>query len=178
MLEAGLDLDGELLALACASHSGEPFHVDGVRRILAAAGLTEDDLQTPPDWPVDEDGQARRGRALAASAGAAADELLRQARRDARHLRRQRLADRRPTSTRAIPLQRHLLGTVERLAGEPVAATGVDGCGAPLFALSPGRPGPVRSRRSPPPPTGTPEHRVAVGDPHAPRRGSAAPGVT
>ena len=41
MLEAGLALDGELLALACASHSGEPFHIDGVRRILAGAGLTE-----------------------------------------------------------------------------------------------------------------------------------------
>ena len=38
MLEAGLDLDGELLALACASHSGEAFHLDGVRRILAGAG--------------------------------------------------------------------------------------------------------------------------------------------
>ncbi len=54
MLEAGLDLDGELLALACASHSGEPFHIEGVRRVLAAAGLDETALRTPPDWPVDE----------------------------------------------------------------------------------------------------------------------------
>ena len=36
--------DGDLLALACASHSGEPFHLEGVRRILAL-------------------GRARRGRA-------------------------------------------------------------------------------------------------------------------
>ena len=35
MLRSGLELDGELLALAGASHSGEPFHIDGVRRILA-----------------------------------------------------------------------------------------------------------------------------------------------
>ena len=55
MLEAGLSLDGELLALACASHSGEPFHVEGVRRILASAGLDEGALQTPPDWPLDDD---------------------------------------------------------------------------------------------------------------------------
>jgi L-asparaginase II len=34
------------------------------------------------------------------------------------------------------PLQVGLRGTVEELAGERVAATGVDGCGAPLFALS------------------------------------------
>ena len=30
----------ELLALACASHSGEPFHLEGVRRILAGPGST------------------------------------------------------------------------------------------------------------------------------------------
>ena len=30
MLRVGLDLDGELLAVACASHSGEPFHIDAV----------------------------------------------------------------------------------------------------------------------------------------------------
>ena len=54
MLEAGLDLDGELLALASASHSGEAFHLDGVRRVLAAAGLDETALRTPPDYPVDE----------------------------------------------------------------------------------------------------------------------------
>ena len=35
MVELGLDLPPDLLALACASHSGEPFHVEGVRRILA-----------------------------------------------------------------------------------------------------------------------------------------------
>jgi len=39
MLRAGLDLDGKLLALAAASHSGEAFHVAGVREILAGAGL-------------------------------------------------------------------------------------------------------------------------------------------
>ena len=55
MLEAGLSLDGELLALACASHSGEPFHVEGVRRILSSAGLSEDALQTPPDYPLDDE---------------------------------------------------------------------------------------------------------------------------
>src|SRR3954451_7393883 len=54
MVRLGLDLPPELLALACASHSGEPFHLDGVRRILAVAGLTEAALQTPPDFPLDD----------------------------------------------------------------------------------------------------------------------------
>ena len=57
MLRCGLKLDGELLALAAASHSGEDFHVSGVRSILASAGLTEDDLRCPPDMPLDEHAQ-------------------------------------------------------------------------------------------------------------------------
>src|SRR5579884_600535 len=48
MLRAGLALDGELLALACASHSGEDFHLDGVRRILRGAGRSVADLQCTP----------------------------------------------------------------------------------------------------------------------------------
>ena len=55
MLRAGLELDGELLALACASHSGEEFHLEGVRKILAGAGLEESALQTPPDYPLDDE---------------------------------------------------------------------------------------------------------------------------
>src|SRR5690606_18533993 len=35
------------------------------------------------------------------------------------------------------PLQVAIRETVERLSGEEVTAVGVDGCGAPLFALSP-----------------------------------------
>ena len=41
MIRAGLPLDGELLALAAASHSGEDFHVQGVHDILDFAGLTD-----------------------------------------------------------------------------------------------------------------------------------------
>ena len=54
MVRLGLDLPPELLALACASHSGESFHVEGVRRILASVGLDESALQTPPDYPLDD----------------------------------------------------------------------------------------------------------------------------
>ena len=58
------------------------------------------------------------------------------------------------------PLQQALRRTVEDLAGEPVTATGVDGCGAPLFALTLG--GLARAFRelvlaAP----GSPERRVA-----------------
>ena len=41
MLRSGLDLSGARLALAAASHSGEPFQLDLVRKMLAEHGLTE-----------------------------------------------------------------------------------------------------------------------------------------
>ncbi|MDE0778141.1 MAG: asparaginase, partial [Nocardioides sp.] len=54
MVRLGLDLPPDLLALACASHSGEQMHLDGARRILHGAGLSEADQHTPPDFPHDD----------------------------------------------------------------------------------------------------------------------------
>lgn len=52
MLRAGLELDEPQLALACASHSGGPEHLDIVRSILARYGLTESDLRNTPGVPL------------------------------------------------------------------------------------------------------------------------------
>jgi L-asparaginase II len=44
-----------------------------------------------------------------------------------------------PTSTYLLPdhpLQVHIRRTIEELAREPIAAIGVDGCGAPVFAVT------------------------------------------
>ncbi|MEO7981738.1 MAG: asparaginase [Sporichthyaceae bacterium] len=158
MLEAGLDLDGELLALACASHSGEPFHIEGVRRVLAGAGLDESALQTPPDWPVDEVEKL----AFAAGGGHPARVLMNCSGKHAAMLATC-AANSWPVETYlepGHPLQRQLRATVERLAGEQVAATGVDGCGAPLLALTLAglaRAFVALATAGP----GTPEHRVA-----------------
>ncbi|MBC7200909.1 MAG: asparaginase [Pseudomonas balearica] len=51
MLILGLDLPPDLLALACASHSGEAIHQEGVRRILATVGLDESALGNIEDYP-------------------------------------------------------------------------------------------------------------------------------
>ena len=53
MVRAGLALEGELLALSCASHMGESFHVAGVQKILVGAGLDESVLRCPEDLPGD-----------------------------------------------------------------------------------------------------------------------------
>jgi L-asparaginase II len=58
------------------------------------------------------------------------------------------------------PLQAALADAVADLAGEPIAATGVDGCGAPVFALS--LTGLARAfQRLVDAAPGTPERRVA-----------------
>lgn len=158
MLEAGLDLDGELLALACASHSGERFHLEGVRRLLAAAGLPEQSLQTPADWPVDEVEKI----AFVAAGGRPAPLVMNCSGKHAAMLATC-VANGWPTQTYrdpGHPLQRQLAATVARLAGEPIAATGVDGCGAPVFALS--LAGLARAFATvATAPAGSPEHRVA-----------------
>ena len=134
MVGAGLALDGELLALGSASHSGEPFHLDGVRRILASAGLDLDALQNTPDLPLDE---AERAAWLAA--GRPKSSLAQNCSGKHAAMLATCVAAGWDTATYRDPdhpLQRLMAQTLGELAGEPVAATGVDGCGAPVMAVS------------------------------------------
>ncbi|MET1038544.1 MAG: asparaginase [Aeromicrobium sp.] len=132
MLEAGLPLDGRLLALASASHSGERFHLDAVREILALAGLDESALQTPPSYPLDPHvhadhlraGGGREAICMDCSGkhaamlltcvvnGWAVDDYL-----DPAH-----------------PLQQVITATFTELTDGPPSVVGTDGCGAPLLA--------------------------------------------
>lgn len=134
MVLAGLQLAPRLLALAASSHSGEPDHLDGVRQILAGAGLVEGNLRTPPDYPLDpveRDAWVRANRnpvpvAMNCS-GKHAAMLATCVVRD------WSLPDYRSPEH---PLQRAIAARLSALAGEPVQATGVDGCGAPVLALT------------------------------------------
>jgi L-asparaginase II len=134
MRACGLAVEGELLALASASHSGEDFHITGVRKILAGAGLTEDALQCPPALPMDEPtlwrllGEGGRPDRVHMNCSGKHAAMLATC-----------VAAGWPTETYRDPghsLQREIKAALGRLAGEDVAATGVDGCGAPLFAIS------------------------------------------
>ena len=135
MLSCGLELDGELLALAAASHSGEDFHVTGARKILADAGLTEDALHCPPDLPLDE--RAQREVLLA---GGDKERIYMNCSGKHAAMLATCVAAGWPTASYTDPdhpLQAEIRHTIERLAGEQVTVPpGVDGCGAPLFALS------------------------------------------
>src|SRR5438876_9110913 len=57
----GLELTDRLVAIMAASHNGEPVHLRAVRDVLRRGGLTEADLQTPADRPLDG-ASARRVR--------------------------------------------------------------------------------------------------------------------
>jgi len=134
MLDCGLDLTGELLSLAAASHAGEDFHVDGVRKILRSASLTEDDLRCPASLPLDE---ATANRLLAGGEGKTRIRMNCSGKHAAMLATSAR--NRWPTASYldpSHPLQLRISQAVAALAGEPAAATGVDGCGAPLFAIS------------------------------------------
>lgn len=158
MIRHGLDLPDELLALVCASHSGLPFQRDGVLRILRGAGLTEADLQNTPDRPLDEQ-EARRWDAE----GNAPASLAQNCSGKHAGMLATCVAAGWDTATYrdpAHPLQQAIAATVEELAGEPVAATGVDGCGAPVLAIS--AVGLARAfGRLAAAPEGGPGHRVA-----------------
>jgi L-asparaginase II len=134
MLRLGLELEPELLALACASHSGEEFHVAGVRRILADAGLDESALQTPPDFPLDD---AAREQVVRAG-GVKAPVLMNCSGKHAAMLATcvrngWDVADYRSADH---PLQVGIREVFEELTGEAAVAVAVDGCGAPLFSTS------------------------------------------
>ncbi|WP_028644646.1 asparaginase [Nocardioides sp. URHA0020] len=134
MVRLGLDLPSELLALVCASHSGEPFHLDGVRRILASAGLSEAALQTPPDYPLED----AEWQAVVAAGGGRTPLQMNCSGKHAGMLATC-VVNGWDTDTYldpTHPLQVAIRSTIEDLSGGPIAAAAVDGCGAPLLSTS------------------------------------------
>jgi L-asparaginase II len=126
-LECGFEpRDVRSLALACASHNAEPAHVDGVRAVLEAAGLSEGALRCPeafPMRPVDVARAERPARILHNCSGKHAAMLATcvaagwplETYRDQDHPLQWAIRDR----------MRQLLGTERPLL--------VDGCGVPAF---------------------------------------------
>ena len=134
MVRAGLDLPPELLALAAASHNGEPVHRDGVRTILAGAGLDVDALRNTPslpmyppaaaDWlrtgrdaePIAQNCSGKHAAMLATcvTAGWGIGDYL------------------------AVdhPLQRAVRAEIAELTGVEPRHVTTDGCGAPLFSTT------------------------------------------
>ena len=176
MVRAGLDLPDAELALACASHSGEPFHREAAARILEGAGLTEADLQNTPDYPIDEDEQdawIRAGRAKAAIAQNCSG----------KHAAMLATCVVNGWDTAAYrhpehPLQRAITDTIVELTGEPVVAVTVDGCGAPAPRVSRWPAWPAPSAGSPPRRRARPRPASTRRHPRLSRSTSAVPAGT
>lgn len=110
------DLADEELAIACASHQAEPAQLDAVRRLLARAGATVDDLENG-----EQDGRPE-GKLGHNCSGKHAG-MLAACRAQGWPTRGYRLA--------GHPLQ-------QRLAAElgPTLGEAIDGCGVPTYALA------------------------------------------
>jgi L-asparaginase II len=134
LLRAGAQLEPPALALAAASHSGEPEHVGRIRDLLSKNGLPESALVCPPALPLDEDAAA----ALLAAGGGKARIFMNCSGKHTAMLLTC-LVNGWPLDGYAQPdhpLQLTIRATVEELAGERVRSIGVDGCGAPVLGLS------------------------------------------
>jgi L-asparaginase II len=135
LLDAGWPApDDETIALATASHSGEPRHLDVVRRTLSAAGLEESALGCPAMLPLSE----AAAHALLREGGSASPLTMNCSGKHAAMLATC-VANGWPVAdylSRESPVQQEIERRLAELAGEPVAHVAVDGCGAPQHALT------------------------------------------
>jgi L-asparaginase II len=137
LASGGFDRAGwgdDQLALACASHGGEPEHVALAAAMLASLGLEEGDLACGPHEPL-----SRARRATVARVGiraAPAQQLLGQARamlaRAVAEGWRTRGTSGRPPGAARLHGER---GALVRAWPRRASRGGVDGCGVVVYAL-------------------------------------------
>ncbi len=134
----GLDAAGwgdEELALACASHGGEPEHVAVAHRMLASLGLTEEALACGPHVPL-----AERGARLLKAQGVRATRIHNNC--SGKHAAMMARARQQGWPTAGYHRLEHAVQQEnhERVARwtdlpGPAVPTAVDGCGVPVFVL-------------------------------------------
>jgi L-asparaginase II len=128
----------EELALACASHGGEPLHVDAIRRWLARLGLDQASLECGAHPPLHGPSAERllaAGRApepVHNNCSGKHTAMLTTARHLGAPLAGYIEADH--------PVQRRVAATLAEMAGvDALPAPAVDGCGLPTYPLTLGQ---------------------------------------
>ena len=126
----------EQLAIACASHGGEPEHVAIVEAMLESLGLEEGDLACGPHEPL-----SARGAKLLRESGARVTRTHNNC--SGKHTAMLALAQRKHWSIEgyereAHPVQRAMLNQVALWIGALPSQieVAIDGCGASVFGLS------------------------------------------
>ncbi len=132
MLRAGLKVDDQKLALICASHSGGKIHIDLSKKILADAGIPESAMQNAIDKPLGE----KERLALADAPGTQFTQNC-----SGKHAGMLVTCQVNGWDLKSYldinhPLQIAIKTELEEMAEEKVSTISVDGCGAPLFAIT------------------------------------------
>lgn len=132
MLKAGLKVEADELAIICASHSGSQSHIDLVTKMLTSRDVLISELKNAVDKPLGEKEKIAWGEKPASQlaqncSGKHAGMLI---------TCQQNGWDMKSYLDLDHPLQVAIKNEIEELAGEKVSAVSVDGCGAPLFAIS------------------------------------------
>jgi L-asparaginase II len=122
------------VALACASHTGSLDHMDVVEGMLKAAGVKEDQLQCPAAWPQDETARTWLTRSERGKSRLAFN-------CSGKHAAFLWACTENGWDTHSYlepnhPLQQRIRTVIEEYSGERIAHLGIDGCGAPVAAIS------------------------------------------
>ncbi len=132
MLKAGLKVEENELAIICASHSGSQNHIDLVTKMLTSRDISISQLKNAVDKPLGEKekfswGDKAPSQLAQNCSGKHAGILI---------TCQQNGWDMKSYLDLDHPLQVAIKNEIEELSGEKVSATSIDGCGAPLFAIS------------------------------------------
>ncbi|WP_433196173.1 asparaginase [Nocardia sp. CA-107356] len=127
-------LDDAELAIATASHYGEPDHIALVQRLLDRFGFDEKALECPPDLPQDE-----HARAAALHESAEPRRVYMNCSGKHAAMLATCAINGWPTENyldQGHPLQQSVIATITELTGEPETDLGIDGCGLPIIPVS------------------------------------------
>jgi L-asparaginase II len=132
MLKAGLEVELNELAIICASHSGSQNHIDLVTKMLTTRDISISQLKNAVDKPLGEKEKIAWGEKVPSQlaqncSGKHAGMLF---------TCQQNSWDMNTYLDLNHPLQVAIKNEIEELSGEKVSAVSIDGCGAPLFAIS------------------------------------------
>ena len=132
MLKAGLQVEENELAIICASHSGSQNHIELVTKMLTTRDISISQLKNAVDKPLGEKekilwGDKPPSQLAQNCSGKHAGMLI---------TCKQNGWDMKSYLDLNHPLQVAIKNEIEMLVGEKVSAVSVDGCGAPLFAIS------------------------------------------
>jgi L-asparaginase II len=133
-MQSGVPLRGAQVALACASHVGSLDHMDVVDGMLKAAGVKEAQLQCPAAWPQDETARNWLVRSERGASRLACN-------CSGKHAAFLWACTENGWDTQSYlepnhPLQQRVRAVIEEYSAERTTHLGIDGCGAPVAAIS------------------------------------------